>query len=174
MSPPAVNQVKSIPVIDGISIWSGKIFSFLVILAAVVVVVEVVLRYAFDSPTKYGLELTIFLCSVLYVMGGAWVYRLNEHVSIDLFYRKWSPKTRAIIDLLLLPLLIVFCGMLVWKGGAWTLQAFTSGETSVSVWAPIIWPIRLLIPLSSFLILLQAISRVVRDFTAAFKRGNSG
>jgi len=174
MSPPTENQVKSVPIIDSITVWSGKIIAFFVVLAAVIVVVEVVLRYAFNSPTKYGLELTIFLCSILYVMGGAWVYRQNEHVSIDIFYRRWSPKTRAIIDLILLPLLIVFCGMLVWKGGMWTFQAFTTGETSLSIWAPIIWPIRLLIPLSSFLVLLQVVARVKRDLTIAFTRGNPG
>lgn len=157
-------MARFLSVIDGMSEWSGKIFSFLLVAATIVVVYEVVMRYAFNAPTVWGLELTIFLCGATYVMGGAFAHLYDAHVKVDALYIRWSPRLRAIVDLVTAPFFFFGVGIMMWAGAEWTGKAIIGGVTSGSIWDPIIWPMRLLIPLGSFLLLLQGLAKFIRDF----------
>jgi len=72
--------------IDKISDWEGKIFSFLIVVATIQVCFELILRYVFNAPTTWGLEMTLYLCSTTYVMSGAYAERYNAHIKVDIFY----------------------------------------------------------------------------------------
>lgn len=154
-------------IIDSLSEWSGKIFSFLVVAATAVVAYEVMMRYVFDAPTVWGLELTIFLCGATYMMAGAYTHLYDAHVKVDVLYMRWTPRVRAIVDLVTALFFFMGIGLLFWVGLVWTGKAIVGGTTSGSVWDPIIWPMRLLIPLGSFLLLLQGLAKFIRDFGIA-------
>ena len=159
-------------VIDSMSQWSGKIFSFLVLAAALVVTYEVVMRYAFNAPTVWGLDMTIFLCGATYVMAGAYAHYHNAHVKIEALYGRWTPRTRAIVDLLVTaPLFFGVCGVLVWVGAGWTWEAVVKGTTYYTEWHAPIWPMRLLIPLAAFLLLLQGLAKFIRDLATIKGKG---
>lgn len=164
---------RFVAIIDSISDWSGKIFSFLVAASIIVVVVEVVLRYVFNAPTIYSLELTIFMCGITYVMAGAYVHLADAHVRIDLLYARWSPRTKAIVDLIASPLFFLAIGMMVWLGAEWTYAGIVKGATSGSIWNPPIWPIRIFIPIGATLLLLQGIAKFIRDAGIARTRGEA-
>ena len=158
---------RFLTVIDYISEWSGKIFSFLSLLAIVVVVHGVVMRYCFNAPTIWSLELTIYLCAGTYLVGGAYAHLYNSHIRIDALYSRWTPRIRAIIDLVTFPVFIISITAMGWAGTNWTIKAIVKDATSGSVWDPAIWPVRLLIPLGCLLLLLQGLARFVRDFGIA-------
>lgn len=159
--------------VDWISEWAGKITSYLFIIASVQVCFELILRYVFNAPTIWGLELTIYLCGVTYVMGGAYAQRFKAHIQVDLLYMRWSPRTRAIVDLFISDLLFFFfCGVLVWQSGAWAWNSFSKGMTSGTIWDPPIWPMQWILFLGSLLLLLQGCNKFIRDlFTAFSKKG---
>ena len=153
-----------VSVIDSISKWSGRITAFLVVPATIIVVYGVLVRYVFNAPTVWGLELTIFLCAAMYVVGGAYVHLLNAHVRVDVLYTRWAPRLKAGIDLFIMaPIFFIGLSMLFWAGANWTIDGIIRGTTSPSVWEPIIWPVRLLIPLSCLLLMLQGVSKFVHD-----------
>lgn len=156
-------------IIDSLSEWSGKIFSFLVVAATIVVVYEVMMRYVFNAPTVWGLELTIYLCAATYLMAGAYAHLYDAHVKVDVLYLRWTPRLRAIVDLATALFFFIGVGLLLWVGVVWTIKAIVGGSTSGSIWDPIIWPMRLLIPLGSFLLLLQGLAKFIRDFAIARK-----
>lgn len=159
-------------VIDSMSEWSGKIFSFLVLAAVLVVAYEVTMRYIFNAPTVWGLDLTIFLCGATYVMAGAYAHYLNAHVKIEALYGRWTPRTRAMVDLLVTaPLFFGFCGVLVWVGIGWTWEAIVGKITYYTEWHALVWPMRLLIPLAAFLLLLQGLAKFIRDLATIKGKG---
>jgi len=159
-------------VIGSMSEWSGKIFSFLVLAAALVVAHEVVMRYVFKAPTVWGLDLTIFLCGATYVMAGAYAHYLNAHVKIEALYGRWTPRTRAIIDLLVTaPLFFGFCGVLAWVGTEWTWKAVVEGTPYYTEWTVPLWPMRLIITLAAFLLLLQGLAKFIRDLATIKGKG---
>ena len=157
--------------IDRISEWEGKIFSFLIVVATLQVCFELILRYVFNAPTTWGLEMTLYLCSTTYVMSGAFAERYNAHIKVDIFYNRWSPRTRAFFDLIVTDtLLMFFCIVLTWQSAAWFWEAVSQGLTSGTIWDPPIWPMRLIIMIGAIFLLLAAFAKSVRDFLLAAKK----
>lgn len=153
--------------VERISEWEGRIFSLLFVVATFQVCFELTLRYVFNAPTTWGLELTIYLCAVTYVMGGA--YAFKSHIQVDLLYMRWSRKRKALVDLFVADMLFFFCcGVLVWQSGAWAWDATRKGMTSGTIWNPPIWPLKSILFFGSLLLFLQGFSKFVRDLTIVF------
>ena len=157
-------------IIDGVNLWEGKVFSFLIVVAALQVCYELILRYAFNSPTIWGLEMTLYLCGIAYMMSGAYADRLNSHIRVDVFYGSWSKVTRARIDLVITDsIFLFFTTVLVWQSGLWFWEAVDQGLTSGTIWDPPIWPMRFAILLGAFFLFLSSIGRYIRDFLTALR-----
>lgn len=170
-----INSFKVLPIlrfIDFISEWQGKIFAFFIVIATFQVCYELVLRYVFNAPTLWGLEMTLYLCSTTYVMAGAYAERLNAHIKVDIIYNRWSPRGQALFDLIVSgPLFLFFCSLLVWHSAAWFWEAVNQGLTSGTAWDPAVWPMRLVIVVGSAVLLLSGIGKYIRDLvTAIYKK----
>jgi TRAP-type mannitol/chloroaromatic compound transport system permease small subunit len=153
-----------------ISEWSGKIFSYLWIVATLVAVQEVIRRYVLHIPTFWGLELTIYLCAIVYMMGAAYTLYHRKHISIDIIYSRFSQRARAILDLITFPLFCLFTGLLMWTGAERTVRAIMLGEGSGSAWNPPIWPILIMIPVGASLMLLQGLAKFIEDLVIVVGR----
>jgi len=70
---------------DTLSEKQGDISALLAIPLLLVVVYEVIMRYAFDSPTTWGFELTTFIYGVHYMLGLSYSDVLGGHVKVDIF-----------------------------------------------------------------------------------------
>jgi TRAP-type mannitol/chloroaromatic compound transport system permease small subunit len=149
--------------------WQGKAASFLIVIATLQICFELVLRYFFNAPTTWGLELTVYLCGVTYLMSGAFAERYGAHIRVDIFYNNWSPRTRACFDLLVADMfLFFFSGVLLWFGILWFLEAKAQSLTSGTIWDPVIWPMRLMIVWGAFSLLISGIPKFLRDFAYVF------
>ena len=160
-------------IIDGISEWTGKTFSFLLLAATAVVIYEVVRRYAFNAPSTFGLELTIYLCAITYMIGGAYALLYDSHVKVDVLYMRLTPRGRALLDLIMTPIFFIGICAMIYVGAMWTARAIAGGVTSGSTWNPDIWPMRLMIALGAFLLFLQGLAKSIRDFRVASKKGGA-
>lgn len=152
-----------IKIIDAISDWTGKIFSFIVIPLTVLIVFEVITRRFFDAPTIWSFEMSNFLFGSHFMLCGAYGLLRKSHVSIDLFTSKTNKKVQAVLGIIsylcmFFPFIIV---MLVW-GFDFAKIALEMGETSWSAWAPYLAPIKIVIPLTALLLLLQGIAEFLR------------
>ena len=154
--------------IDRLSEWQGKITSFLILVATLQVCYELVLRYAFNSPTTWGLELTLYLCATTYLMAGAYAEYHNAHIRVDIYYNRWSRRARAFFDLLVTDLLFFFfCGVLVWQSALWLAEAINQNLTSGSIWDPVIWPMRLVMLMGASFLWLAGFGKFLRDLLMA-------
>lgn len=148
--------------------WQGRIVSLLILIATLQICYELIMRYLFNSPTVWGLELTVYLCGTTYVMAGAYAQRYGAHIRVDVFYNNWPPRTRAWFDLLVADMfLFFFSGMLLWHGSFWFWESVTQGLTSGTIWDPIIWPMRLVIVLGALMLFLSGIPKFIRDLIHA-------
>jgi TRAP-type mannitol/chloroaromatic compound transport system permease small subunit len=80
-----------------------------------------------------------------------------------LFYNEWSDKTKAWVDSFTIIFLIMYLGILLWGGFESTQYAIQYGERSYSSWRPYMWPIKVIMCTGISLMLLQAISELVKD-----------
>jgi TRAP-type mannitol/chloroaromatic compound transport system permease small subunit len=156
--------------IDSISNWSGKIFSFIAVFVVAIIAYDVAARYIFNSPTIWGLEAQTMLSGIYYVMGGAYTLLIKQHVIIDVLYNRLSTRRKAILDLITSPLLFLYLSILIWAGTRLWWGSFINHETTGSMWSPPVWPLTLSLPVGALLMLLQGLSKFIRDFSAATER----
>ena len=151
--------------IDKVSIWTGKLFSICFLFASIIVSYAAVMRYLFSMPSVWGLELTAYLCGATYMMSGAYAELFGAHIRIDPLYEWFPERTKLLVDIVLTgPLLFIFCVPVIWSSAQWTWEAMITSEGSGSAWNPIIWPIRILVPIGTFALLLQGVANYFRNF----------
>jgi TRAP-type mannitol/chloroaromatic compound transport system permease small subunit len=117
----------------------------------------------FFTPSIWTLEMAQFVMVAYYLLGGGYSMQLDAHVRMDLFYGSWSPKTRTMIDAITVLLLIFYLVMLLYGGISSTQYALKYGEESYSAWAPKMAPIKIIMCIGIFLMLLQAIAAFFCD-----------
>lgn len=149
--------------IDNLNDWIGRALSLTVLLMFVLVMMEVIRRYFFNAPTVWGNELTQLLFGAYVILSGGYILRFNGHVNVDIFYARFSSKTKAVLDIVTFLVFFLFCGMLLVYGGQLAWESLVTWERSQSAWNPPVYPFKLMIPLGALLLLLQGIAKLIRD-----------
>ena len=149
---------------DKLSAWFGKAFGWLIILMTFGVSYEVLVRYAFNAPTPWSLDVSFIMYGTLFMMGGAYTLSRNGHVRGDFLYRLWRPKVQASVDLVLY-ILFFFPGVtaLILSGWKYASRSWGYGEVSVSSPAGIpIYQFKTVIVAAGILLFIQGIAQVCR------------
>ncbi len=145
---------------------TGKVVSFLIPVSVLVVLYEILSRQL-NIPQNFTIELGEFLFGATFVLGGGYALRYGAHVTVDILWSRMSFRNRTILDLVTSIFFFIFVGVLIWKGWDAAIRAFMLGERTESAWAPIRWPIRMVIPVGAFLLLLQGIAKFIQDIRKA-------
>ena len=153
--------------IDKISLWSGKVVSYLLFPLIAVLVYGVVARYAFGSPIIWGHETSMFMFGAIGLLAGAYCFQRGAHVRMDMFYNRLSPRRKAVVDALTAAIFFYFIVVLMWQGAQFALHSIAKLEHSGSVWKPVVYPFKTVIPVAAFLVLLQGFAKFIRDLTFA-------
>jgi TRAP-type mannitol/chloroaromatic compound transport system permease small subunit len=165
-APPALLRVTRL--IDGISLWSGRIVAILIIPMVAGLTWEVVARYLFNAPTVWAYDMTFMFYGTFFMLGSAYTLLRKGHIRTDTFYGSWSPRVQGTVDavcyVILLPALVIFH----WVGWSYFARSFAQGERLVtSPWMPIVYPFKLVIPLTAALLILQSVSELLKSLWAA-------
>jgi TRAP-type mannitol/chloroaromatic compound transport system permease small subunit len=161
---------KGLSWVDSLNEWVGKAFSYLILVLALIVGYEIVMRYIFNSPTVWVNEMSAMLFGAFMIVGGAFTARYNGHVGMDIVYGMLSVRWRAVLDVITFFILFVpLLGVLIWKGGAAAWNSVLTLEHDSSQWGPPLYPLRIMLPLGAFLFFLQASSKMIRDVIVIIK-----
>jgi TRAP-type mannitol/chloroaromatic compound transport system permease small subunit len=143
----------------------GRWVAYWAVIAVFFYYYEVVGRYVFNSPTNWVHESMFLMFGMQYLLCGAHAYREESHVRVDIFYAKFSPRGKAIADIATSVFFFIFTVTMFWTGCRFALDAISLGERSFTEWGVQYWPVKLAIPIGSFLIILQGISKLIKDIT---------
>ncbi len=154
---------------DSLSTWCAKAFAWLIVVLTLAIFYEVIVRYVFNAPTIWAWDLSYMLYGAHFMMGVAFTLVRKGDVRIDVFYRNFSPKTQAVIDLFLYPIFffpaLIF---LFWAGLQQTIYSWSIWEKSgVTMWRVPIYPFKSILPLATFILLLQGIAEFMKTLQAA-------
>jgi TRAP-type mannitol/chloroaromatic compound transport system permease small subunit len=150
--------------IDSLSLWVGKSFAWLILILTLGISYEVFARYIFRAPTSWAFDFSYINYGALFLMAGAYALSRNGHVRADVFYRFWQPRTQAKMDLLLyviffLPAVLAF----MYAGYKYAEMSVRFREVSIFSPAGVpVFPLKALIPIAGFLLLVQGIAEVIR------------
>jgi TRAP-type mannitol/chloroaromatic compound transport system permease small subunit len=156
-------------IIDVIAEIFGKIGWVLVLYCMFFGVTDVFLRYVLNQPSLW-IGATIQAAMVLVAcFGGTYALNHNAFVKLDLFYANFSPRKKAICDLITSFYTFLFLSVLIWKGiDAAKLSLMLKQVTPTGVPIPI-YPIKMVIPAAAVFTLLVAIKKFVNDIITAIK-----
>lgn len=149
--------------IENINGWIGRQVSWVIFILVGIVVYSVITRYLFSSQNIWAYETSQYLFGVHFVLGGGYVLINQGHVKVDVVYNHLSLKGRAIIDLVTSLFFFLFIGPLVWFGWKSGWQSLQMMERTETAWSPLIFPIKLTIPVGAFLLLMQWIVKFIQD-----------
>lgn len=149
--------------IDGLSRLSGEFVAYWAVIAVLVYYYEVIARYVFNSPTNWAHESMYLMFGMMFLVSGAYAYLNDAHVRVDLFYARLSARGKAWADLATSFFFFVFVGTMVWTGWTFFLQAAEVYEKSLSEWEIQYYPVKGMIALGGMLILLQGVSKLLKD-----------
>jgi len=142
----------------------------------------------FFVPSLWTLEMAQFSMVAYYMLGGPYSILMGSNVRMDLFYGEWSLRRKATVDTITVLFLLFYLGVLLFGAvgstayslGYWGKEPFQfflgllSGseeigrlERSSTAWRPVIWPVKVVMIVGLFLMLLQALSELFKDIARA-------
>lgn len=161
---------KFVNFFDNISEWTGRIFSCTVCVLIILVVMEVILRRIFDGPTTWSFETVIQVYAFYFMIVAAYTLLHKSHVFVDIVYARVSKRVQAILDVISYSIFFFpFVFVLLYEGILFAANSWSIRETSWSVFAPPLYPIKTVIPIMAFLALIQGVSIFIRQLYMAIK-----
>jgi TRAP-type mannitol/chloroaromatic compound transport system permease small subunit len=156
--------------IDALNETVGRVVLWLVLIMVLVSSGNAVSRYLLNMSSNAFLEMQWYLFAAVFLFCSGYALKHNEHIRIDVISGRFSPRTRAWIDLFgtlffLFPVTIT----ILWLSWPVFMNAWVSGEISSNAGGLVRWPARLMIPVGFFLLILQGASELIKRI--AFLRG---
>lgn len=162
--------VRLLHIIDIVNARTGRVLSVLIVFLTLILVYEVVLRYGFDSPTKWAHEITCSIFAAYSVLGGGYALFLNQHIRSDVVYARFSERGKAVCDLIAFPLLFMLLILIFMQGFNMALSSTLAGETTVTMFRSPLYPVKICIPLAALLMLFQTLALAIRNFWLVIKK----
>ncbi|MBZ8180199.1 TRAP transporter small permease subunit [Oscillatoria salina] len=162
--------LKIASIIDTINQWIGRLVYWLVLVMVLVGVWNVLGRYlgrwlGQNLTSNALIEIQWYLFDLVFLLGAAYALKHDDHVRVDLFYKDWSPKRKALANLIgTLLFLIPFCLMVIYFSWEWTLNSWVIFEQSPDPGGLPRYPIKSMIIISFVLLILQGISEAIKNW----------
>lgn len=149
--------------IDAINERVGRSVLWLVLIAVVISAGNALVRKLFNTSSNALLEIQWYLFAAIFMLAAGYTFLRNEHVRIDVLSSRLSPRGRNLMDIFgILLFLMPMAGLILWLSWTPFMLSFNSGELSQNPGGLLRWPVKLLLPVGLGLLLLQAVSELIK------------
>jgi len=168
------NSLPPVPLADSIdrAIQKvGHIIAWVYVLLVLVIIAQVILRKGFSNGLIVLEELEWHLYALGVMFGLSYAQTTNSHIRVDLFYSSFRSRTKHIIEILgILLLVLPFISVIFIHSLDFVADSYRINEHSESPSGlPYRWLMKSAIPASMFLLGLAVLSRLYRDTVLLFK-----
>jgi TRAP-type mannitol/chloroaromatic compound transport system permease small subunit len=156
---------RSIRCLDSIAEYTGTTTAWLTGIMVLIACTVVTLRHVFAIGSVALQESVTYMHALVFMLGAAYALKTGDHVRVDIFYRKFSARGRAWVDVLgsllfTLPLMI-FIG---WGSLDFVRESWRIGEGSTdSGGLGGVYLLKSLLPLMALSLSLQATAEMLRS-----------
>jgi TRAP-type mannitol/chloroaromatic compound transport system permease small subunit len=162
--------------IDHLNETVGRIVAWLTLAMVLVTFAVVVLRYGFSLGSIAIQESVSYMHALVFMLAAAYTYRHDEHVRVDIVYRRLSERGRAWVDLggtlfLLLPVMgFIFWSSLDYVTAAWGLREGSREAGGL----PFVYLLKTALVVMPALFALQGLATICRCISMLARTGRSG
>jgi TRAP-type mannitol/chloroaromatic compound transport system permease small subunit len=155
--------------IDAFQDLVGRAVSWLMLAMVVIVFSDVILRYTLSISTVFTQELEWYLFGLVYLLAAGYTLLYDEHVRVDIFYSRFTPRRKACFDFVLL---FVFffpsCLLVIITAWPFVKASFAVMEVSPDPGGiPARWALKSAIIIGFLLLMLQGVSQAIKSFFIA-------
>lgn len=150
--------------LDGVLDFVGRMFSWLWLAVMAVILVSVISRYVFSEGSVMMEEIQWHISSVAWLIGLSYAFVHDSHVRVDVIHERLSLRRQVWVELLgLLLLALPFLAIGVYMGWPYFYESYLQGEVAQSpAGLPYRWAMKFFVPLAFALLVIAAVSRVLR------------
>ena len=149
--------------IDRMSRVTGKYVMFMVFGMMGILLFESIARTIFNKPHIWAVEFSQFVMAAYYTLGGAYSHLIEGNVRMDIFYHKWSPRRKAMMDCFTFSILAFYLVVLLHGAVNGIEYAIQYKQVSYSAWSPVLYPIKIIMTIGIMMMMLQSISEFFKD-----------
>ena len=155
--------LKLSALIDGLNERIGKLATWLILVVVIISAGNAVSRYAFSVSSNAMLEIQWYLFSAVFLFCSGYVLKRNEHIRIDIITGRFFHRTQNWIDVFgILVFLLPVAVLVAYLSWPVFMNAWDSGEVSPNPGGLVRWPVRLMLPAGFALLILQALSELIK------------
>ncbi|MAT84708.1 MAG: C4-dicarboxylate ABC transporter permease [Gammaproteobacteria bacterium] len=160
--------------VDALLVAIGRAVSWVWLVLLGIIVLNVLLRYAFGEGRIEFEEIQWHLYSIGFLLGMSYAVQADTHIRVDVIHERLSPRAQAWIELYgIVLLLLPFIALVLIFSVPFVLQSYAVGEVSQAPGGlPLRWAIKAVMPLGFALLLLAALSRLTRVWRFLFLSGH--
>jgi TRAP-type mannitol/chloroaromatic compound transport system permease small subunit len=153
--------------IQRVTILLGRLVSKLYPLMILLIFGVVILRYFFGVGWIWLQEIILWMHALIFLLVAPYALEEDAHVRVDVFYRKWSKKNQAWVNLFgtiffLCPFsLFLFISSLDYVATSWSITEASRDAGGLPY--PFISLLKSTIPVTAFLLFLQGLSMAYRS-----------
>jgi TRAP-type mannitol/chloroaromatic compound transport system permease small subunit len=155
--------VAYVKFVDALNYRVGRFAMYLLYVLGGILLASTLSRLITGVAFNWALEMSQFVLSAYYLLGGAYAWQQNQHVRMDLLYQNFPVRRRITTDAITVLFVIFYLAVLFAGGLSSTNYAIVYKQTNYSAWAPVLWPIKVVMTTAVFLMLLQAVSSFFKD-----------
>ena len=161
--------------IDTFTEFCGKLTAWATLAMMLCTCFVVVARYLFGSGSIALQETVIYLHAFAFMLGTAFTLKRGGHVRVDIFYRHFSLRRRALVDALgAVFFLLPTCGLIFWLSFDYVSNSWAIYERSAeSAGLPWVYLLKSLLLIMPTLLLLQGISEFLKSFATLRSPANT-
>jgi TRAP-type mannitol/chloroaromatic compound transport system permease small subunit len=160
--------LKYADAVDRLSEQIGQWLKWLVLFSSLISAGVAVVRYSLHTGSNAWLEIQWYMFGAMFLLGAGYALKHEEHVRVDIFYSRMSPRTQAWVDVFggiffLLPTAVI----ITWMSIPMVVNSISSGEYSSDPGGLLRWPIKITIPIGFALLGLQGVADIIKKVAIA-------
>lgn len=156
---------KAVTFLESISERVGKVFAWTTSLMVWLICLDVLMRYLFNFTLIWIVELEIYFFALTFLFGGAYAFKHDKHVRVDVFYANYSPKRKAWVNLIGgLLFLVPWCLVAIIVCWRYFMFSWTWGETSAQPGGlPAVYVLKFCLFMGFVFLLIQGIASILKS-----------
>ncbi|TDO97486.1 TRAP transporter small permease subunit [Marinomonas balearica] len=156
---------KLICAAESVSTITGRCIAWLTLIMMILTCVIVLLRYGFGYGSIAMQESVLYLHAIVFMLGAAYTFKADEHVRVDVFYRGFSAKKKALVNIagglfLLLPFCcFTFYMSLDYVGASWRVFETSPQPGGLAY----VYLLKTLIPIMMVTLIVQGLADILKN-----------
>lgn len=103
------------------------VLSFLLVAMTLLVFVEVVLRFGFNTGIHWVQEVTLHTSAWFVLFGISYGVKVGAHIGVDAVVRLLTPEVKRIVSIVAVLLCLLYCGLIMYGGWIYLAKIYNIG-----------------------------------------------